>query len=207
MPGPSAGTKVLMSFGAVDGGFEFAMQLRLDIYRKFGKSPDADGSFCYLDAESLRGAPGTGYKYNAVTDKNMMENKDWETLYNAAMASCRTIILLITRQWLTSKYCWMELDTLVGMAERKQPMTTVIVLWPDAKGLLEQNSWQQRQDKATRSPGDFWKRIKSLKGGHVYAVSGANPIIGAVGAQVEPNKYAYSCSASERDIILAKVVA
>ena len=49
----------------------------------------------------------------------MMENPDWEELYNAAMASCRTMILLITRQWLTSKYCWMEMDTLVSMAEKK----------------------------------------------------------------------------------------
>ena len=56
-------TKVLLSFGAVQGGFEFAMQLRLDIYKKISRSFEADPYFCYVDAESLRTNQVTKYTY------------------------------------------------------------------------------------------------------------------------------------------------
>ncbi len=113
MPLPTEKTRVLMSFGAVDGGFEFGMQLRLDIYQKFGKNADADPAFCYLDAESLRVDSTTKYTYDLKSDKIMMENPDWDKYYESAMKYCKTMILLITKQWLTSKWCWKELDMLV----------------------------------------------------------------------------------------------
>ena len=89
MDGPTETTRVLLSFGAWTGGFEFAMQLRMDIYRTFGKNPGHDSAFCYLDAESLRNDAKTSYTYQTATDKNMMANPYWDKYYEAATRHCR----------------------------------------------------------------------------------------------------------------------
>jgi hypothetical protein len=145
-------TKVLLSFGAVEGGFEFALQLRLDIYNKFARNSDGDPFFCYLDAESLRGGQNTVYTYNPNTDMNVMSNPEWKKNYELAMKSCKTMILLVTKQWLTSKWCWLELDMLVTTAETCKKKI-VVVYWPDAASLMKEGKWTERQEGGTtRTP-------------------------------------------------------
>lgn len=199
-------TKVLLSFGAVQGGFEFAMQLRLDIYKKFNERSDANPYFCYLDAESLRTNQNTTYTYKANTDMNVMSNPDWEANYLTAMQSCKTMILLITRQWLRSKWCWKELDMLITEAAKSEKKL-VVVYWPDARSLMEQGIWDERQEGgATHTPADLLERIGRIKSDKVEITCGAQtPFLGQVpGGDV--NIFKYSCSEGECQNILATVV-
>src|SRR5271166_1004410 len=179
-------TKILLSFGAVQGGFEFSMQLRLDIYKKFGRSFDGDPYFCYLDAESLRTNKNTVYTYKPNTDMNVMSNTEWAENYKSAMKSCKSMILLITKQWLTSKWCWAELDMLVTMAETSNKKI-IVVYWPDAASLMQQGtSWAERQEGgANRTPKDLFDRIEKIGSNKFVTVSsgkvesGQTPIEGA----------------------------
>jgi len=195
-------TRVLMSFGAPIGGFEFAMQLRHDIYQKFGKKPDTDPAFCYLDAESLRADAKTKYKYDPKSDKYMMSNDEWHAYYESAMKKCGTMILLITKLWLTSKWCWQELDMLVSIAEKKKGnLKTIIVMWPDGATLLKSDKWQERQEGGkARTPKDLLQRLDKLQNSIYVRVSGSPAITDGT------NTYAYSCSDAEAQTIKAAVV-
>jgi hypothetical protein len=197
-------TKVLLSFGAVQGGSEFAMQLRLDIYKKFGKSSDADPYFCYLDAESLRTYENTIYTYKPDTDMNVMSNPVWKKNYELAMRYSRTMLLLITKQWMTSRWCWLELDMLVTAAENSKKKIAV-VYWPDAASLMKEGTWRERQEGGTtRTPKDLYERIQKI-GSFVTTTCGAQaPIEGKLpGGSV--NTFAYSCTEQECKHILGMI--
>jgi hypothetical protein len=209
MIGPTENTKVLMSFGAWTGGFEFAMQMRLDIYRKFGKNPDGDPAFCYLDAESLRTDAKTSYTYHAATDKNMMANPYWDKYYESAMRNCRTMILFITKEWLVSKWCWRELDMLIRTAEKRPALKVIVVMFPDGAAKLKTSTWTERQEGGVaRSPQDLAARLDRLTNAFYIRVSGSPAIVGAItkgGATVGSNTFAYSCSEAESNLIIANV--
>ena len=203
-------TKVLMSFGARTGGFEFAMQLRHDIYRKFGVDPAARPGFCYLDGESLRGDPRTTYTYDARSDNNMMANPEWDENYQAAMDNCKTMVLLITREWLVSKWCWRELDMLVGVAERRgDELKTIIVSWPDGETLLKSDGWTERQEPGeARTPRDLDDRLNRLDNVFRLRVAGKPAIVGRItqgGRYMGTNIFAYSCNQTECDLIIHNV--
>jgi hypothetical protein len=198
-------TKVLLSFGAVEGGFEFAMQLRLDIYKKFSQSFDADPYFCYLDAESLRTSQGTTYKYKSDTDMNIMSNDKWKENYKLAMEHCTTMILLITKQWLKSKWCWLELDMLITEAEKSKKKLAV-VYWPDALSLMYEGIWEEKQEGKTRTPRELFERIDKLGTGKFQiTICGAQtPILGQVpGGKV--NLFQYSCTEQECQHIVGMI--
>jgi hypothetical protein len=197
-------TKVLLSFGAIEGGFEFAMQLRLDIYKKFNRSFDADPYFCYLDAESLRTSRGTVYTYKPDTDMNVMSNPEWKKNYELAMKYCKTMILLVTKQWLSSKWCWLELDMLITAAEHCTKKI-VVVYWPDAASLMKKGTWPERQEGGTtRTPKDLYERIEKI-GSFIAITCGAQaPIKGELpGGRV--NTFAYSCTEQECSLILGMI--
>jgi TIR domain len=221
MPNLTANTRVLVSFGARSGGMEFVMQLRYDIYKKFGRSPSADPGFCYLDAESLRSESKTKYKYDTATDTNFMSNPEWDSYYDSAMNYCRTMILLITKQWLESEWCWKELEMLVSKAEKKPDLRVIVVYWPDAQELMQKNSWPDRNKGKTNgvsyTPQQFNRRIQKFRNIFALNVSGQQPpIIGqlmATGASglsaLTPrggeNTFAYSLSEAESNLILANI--
>jgi hypothetical protein len=209
--------RVLVSFGAADGGIEFAMQLRFDIYKKFGVNPATDPAFCYLDGDTLRVDPKTNYTYNAMTDTNMMDNPNWYNFYHAAMKSCGTMVLLITSGWLKSKWCFQELDMLVSLAAKKQNMRVLVVLWPDATALLQTGSWQDRHGGSQNRVG-FLKRVNELPGRWIYHVSNAGASRAPGPGQVQrtdkktnvttafgTNNFNFSCTEAERNLILAQI--
>ena len=76
-------TRVIISFGAAFGGFEFALQLRHDIMRaKNQKHP----AYCYLDAISLQAAADTRYPWDEKYHIFKMQNPHWAQFYESAMA-------------------------------------------------------------------------------------------------------------------------
>ena len=103
-------TRLLLSFGSADS-FATATEIRKrvmefcekDAYISYIDTNDA--GFVYLDAETLKGKPGT------YIDKetNKVLNDDWEAVYKKAMHNCDCMLFIITEAWLKSKWCWQEL--------------------------------------------------------------------------------------------------
>jgi hypothetical protein len=212
MPNPGDGAKVLLSFGATSGGFEFAMALRAEIYQKFSKNADADPEFCYLDAESLRGSPDAKYNYDQFHDLAVMSMRDWDTAYRSAMDHCRTMILLVTKQWLISKWCWHELNMLVDTVARRTDVKVIAVFWPDAMDLLRKGSWIDKQpvknkfNVTERTPQQLYDSLTKI-GSRLFAiyVSAAK----GPGITVIENRgsmgFMYACSQEECGLILAQI--
>lgn len=98
--------KVLMSFGAVNGGFELAWDIHNEIEKKLGKDS------VYLDAISLKNTAGTEYNWDSNLGIYKMSNPDWNTFYEKAMKNSVCMIFLITNVWLESFYCWHEYEML-----------------------------------------------------------------------------------------------
>lgn len=109
-------TRILLSFGGREGGFELIMQMRDDIMARYQKK---DPSFCYLDAISLENAPTTQYPYlpidhpyikteKVLIDVAKMQNDHWDTYYPAAMKNSAVVVFMINRLWLDSQYCLQE---------------------------------------------------------------------------------------------------
>ncbi len=133
-------TRIIISFGARDGGFELTEHLRLDIMDRYGKRQifrdkndkflyaKSDESFCYLDAITLGQARGTSYpfleldktirgaKKKVHIDLNKMANPYWDTYYPEAVANSAVMIFQITDPWLASEYCLQELGWFIVQA-------------------------------------------------------------------------------------------
>ena len=82
----TASTRVILSFGAAYGGFEFAMQLRSDIMERAGKPWNDDPAAVYLDHQSLKNAPGTKCEWDVEHGIHKMSNAWWKDFYK----KCRT---------------------------------------------------------------------------------------------------------------------
>lgn len=103
-------TKLLLSFGSADS-FATATEIRnrvmefckTDAYISYREANDT--GFVYLDAETLKGKPGT-----YIDEKtNKVLNDSWEAVYKEAMKNCDCMLFIITKAWLNSKWCWQEL--------------------------------------------------------------------------------------------------
>jgi hypothetical protein len=153
-------TRVIVSFGARDGGFELTAQLRLEIMDRYGKRKvlrdpagkflriDADEAFCYLDAITLANAEGTTYdrlsvdkdiqgaKRSMAIDLNKMANPYWDTYYPAAVANAAVMVFQVTEPWLWSAYCLEELAWFLvqglGNLERGKETPCVFMVFPEA---------------------------------------------------------------------------
>lgn len=103
-------TKLLLSFGSADC-FAIVKEIRnrvmefceKDAYISYLETRDS--GFVYLDAETLKGKPGT---YIDEKTKKVL-NDDWEAVYKKAMENCDCMLFIITEAWLKSKWCWQEL--------------------------------------------------------------------------------------------------
>jgi hypothetical protein len=158
-------TRVIVSFGARDGGFELTAQLRLDIMDRYGKRKvirapngnflhvESDEAFCYLDAITLGQARGTTYdklqlektiggvKQKVFVDLNKMANPYWDTYYPEAVANSAVMIFQITNPWLTSEYCLEELGWFMIQAlknlEMGRPVGCIFMVFEEAKAGFE----------------------------------------------------------------------
>ncbi len=97
-------TKVLLSFGARDGGFEFARQLRELLMRARGWT---DPCAIYLDAVSARSHPSSTTQRIVVEGHgvNAYRNPQWRELYQAAMRNAKAMVFIATPAWARSVYC------------------------------------------------------------------------------------------------------
>jgi hypothetical protein len=95
-------TKVLMSWGAADGGFQYAMDLREKLMRlRHWTDPCA----VYLDAKSIRGFPG---EYPNPNIQGAVLNTHWKEYYQAAMRNAKVMVFIATPAWLASPWCAAE---------------------------------------------------------------------------------------------------
>jgi len=173
-------TRVIVSFGAREGGFELTAQLRLDIMDRYGKrrvlrdpagkwlQTIADDAFCYLDAITLKDAEGTKYDQLALpktidgkeqwvkVDLNKMANPFWDTYYPAAVANAAVMIFQITKPWLASEYCLEELGWFIvqGLSnlDKGKESPCIFMVFPEAETEFQLLLTQLRQGLSTRRP-------------------------------------------------------
>ncbi len=94
--------KVIISFGARNGGFELTWALKKEIDDLLG------ANIAYLDAISLEADSLTKYTWNEDLGIWKMSNENWYEYYEKAMNKSHFMIFLITKEWLDSYYCWQE---------------------------------------------------------------------------------------------------
>jgi hypothetical protein len=178
----TASTRVIVSFGARDGGFDLTLQLRLDIMDRYGKRRvhrlptgkflrmESDESFCYLDAVSLEKAGGTTYtqmkvekvvgglKKDVGIDVFKMANPFWNKYYPQAMANAAVMIFQITQPWLASQYCleefaWFMIQG-VNNLEVGKPVYCIFMVFEEAKDGFKLLLAQLRNGLATKAPSE-----------------------------------------------------
>lgn len=118
-------SKVLISFGAMDGGFELAWALKKQIDDMMGEN------YVYIDAISLENDPNTTYNWNENLAIYKMANPNWETYFKLTMENCETMVLMITKPWLNSQWCKQELGWLIDELKIRR-INVVIVVFKDA---------------------------------------------------------------------------
>lgn len=173
-------TRVIVSFGAREGGFELTAQLRLDIMDRYGKRrvvrdpagkwlrTEADDAFCYLDAITLKDASGTSYdqlklkkkvggvEREVAVDLNKMANPYWNTYYPAAVGNAAVMIFQITTPWLESEYCleefgWFIMQGLKNMESGKE-IACIFMVFPEAEAKFSELLNQLRKGLTTGIP-------------------------------------------------------
>ena len=127
---PPTDVDVVISFGARNGGFELAWDIRNRILQyTYGiHLTDAWETPVYLDALSLRYDPGTTYDWNPVLGIYQMLNPAWEAFYRQAMAQCKYMIFIITPEWCESRWCWMEYDLYISLFRNR--IEPIFVVFP-----------------------------------------------------------------------------
>lgn len=129
-------SKVLISFGAMDGGFEFAWSIKERIDEIFGSNT------AYIDAVSLENDPNTAYNWNEELAIYKMSNPNWEAYFKLTMENCDTMILLITRPWLQSNWCNQELGWLIEELKIRN-IKVIPVVFEDAIQYINQTPDKQ----------------------------------------------------------------
>ncbi|WP_247424693.1 hypothetical protein [Ralstonia pseudosolanacearum] len=106
--------KNILSFGARDGGFELAMQVRHDFDLLMGlhKKPDGNLAHNYLDAISLQSNSQTKVTKLEGMDVFKMQNPFWDIGYKNGIDNAKKMIFFITPEWLASAFCRQEFQWL-----------------------------------------------------------------------------------------------
>lgn len=201
-------TRVLLSFGAAAGGFEFAMELRRNIMCKYRKTEQADPYFVYIDAESLRGDPQTRYTWDPGLGIYKMSNPCWDTFYKSAMSRCDYMVFLLSAPWLRSNWCWDEFAWYERVITEKS-VTPIFVVFKDAQAILSGSSKVKDGRGGEHDLKPLWQQMISHKNAAVIdIVTEVAPEVGTV--VVEGATYAYThkyvCSSMELSAILNKIV-
>lgn len=104
-------TRVVLSFGAFNGGAYFARWLRWQIMQRRGWSRI---NSVYLDTEALKLVPDTKIE---VKDNSRpwltgiaSMNGGWHGYYRYAMSEAHTMLFALTREWMASQWCRQEAD-------------------------------------------------------------------------------------------------
>jgi hypothetical protein len=155
-------TRVIVSFGAREGGFELTLQLRLDIMDRYGRRrivrdpagkflrfDVSDESFCYLDAVTLADDPKTSHpqvelNYGSEAapqwrkvDIYKMQNPFWDVFYPKAVKNAAVMVFQVTKWWMTSEYCLQELGWFLvecfNASTRGEPTSTILMVFQESK--------------------------------------------------------------------------
>jgi hypothetical protein len=97
-------TKVVLSFGSRNGGFDFAVRLRESLMRTRGWT---DPCSIYLDAISAAQHEESTSEPITVngTVVQAYRNPRWRELYQAAMWNARAMVFIATPEWASSNWC------------------------------------------------------------------------------------------------------
>lgn len=93
--------KVLMSFGAKDGGYELVSTLREELMELRGWS---DPCSIYLDGPSTKTITSVNKKQIAID----YGESYWKALFKAAMRQSKAMVFVVTSQWARSHWCSQE---------------------------------------------------------------------------------------------------
>jgi hypothetical protein len=209
-------THVLLSFGAINGGFEFAMALRWDIMKKLGKKWEDEPHFVYLDAESLRDDSETKYPWDGKLGIYKMSNANWKKHYIDAMIECSHMIFLISEPWLKSKWCWDEYNWYLKVVAEGKLITPIFVIFKDAEKILTSNNIIEDSEGTKHNLKDSIiltginnssciVDIKSDSLGELKNVKACVKPPDGSESKVYEYVYKYVCSKSELNQILSKI--
>lgn len=203
----TSSTRVILSFGSALGGFEFALQLRHDIMQSRGMSWDDDPAYIYVDAASLIKQAQTQYTWDEKLGIYKMSNPFWAQFYKDAMDNATNMIFLVTQQWLSSQWCWEELDFYAERFRKNPNIKPIFVVFPDAVPILKKNEIVLR-DGSKRHPSQIWNEIKNISNSCVIDIETA-PIPDLQTVIVEGATYTYHyryvCNESELNKIISSI--
>lgn len=128
--------KIVLSFGARDGGALFAQWLREELRRRKGYA--AAQNAVYLDTIALQNNVGTKLTMRTIVETPMRTsrlwnshsmvptagglasmNQAWRWYYKYAVKNAHTMIFMVTKAWSESSYCRDELDIFKEENERR----------------------------------------------------------------------------------------
>jgi hypothetical protein len=201
-------TRVILSFGAASGGFEFAMQLRKDIMDVYNKKWEKDLSFVYLDAESLKGESGTMFTWDNTLGIYKMSNEKWAKFYKDAMSQCDYMIFLLSDPWLSSQWCWQEFEWYYDTIKTKN-ITPILLVFKDAQKYLDPAKvGDNKADEKVIKLKKILSALIEIKGCVVCPInSDPDPALGQIEVEGQTYKYTYryTCTEEERSAILNSV--
>jgi hypothetical protein len=175
-------TRVIVSFGAREGGFELTLQLRLDIMDRYGRRrmlrdpagkfmgfAISDEAFCYLDAVTLAEDPMTRHpqvelNYGSEAAPNWrkvdiykMQNPFWDVFYPKAAKNATVMVFQVTKWWMGSEYCLQELGWFlvesIQAATRGEPTPCILMVFEESKVEFAELLTQLRSGLETGNPG------------------------------------------------------
>ncbi|MDR3640060.1 MAG: hypothetical protein P4L39_01910 [Humidesulfovibrio sp.] len=200
-------TRVLLSFGAAAGGFEFAMQLRKDIMDKYKKTEQTDPYFTYIDAESLRNDVETKYTWDQNLGIYKMSNPCWDTFYKSAMSKCDYMVFLISEPWLKSNWCWDEFNW-YQMVLTEKSITPIFVVFKDALSILNGNNKVKDGKGNIHDLKPIWQLMITHKNASTVIIN-TDPDPGVAKVIVDGATYTYThkyvCNTQELSAILTKI--
>jgi hypothetical protein len=212
-------TKVILSFGTRNGGFDMAITLRSKIMAKLG-IPESDKTSVYLDAVSLRGAPGEFIGGYDDQGRPWYLNNYWDDYYFGALNQARTMVTLLTKPWLMSHWCWGEFAWIMKLKnnpQRVRDLKIIFVMFQDSEEILNQGfldvTWKEegKEYREKQRPRDVWWAIRAMREHVTVKVPGAQRVavnttkIGGNDVVKDGFNYVYTCNDSDYDRILTEI--
>ena len=140
----TSGVKVLLSFGARQGGYKYAISLRRFINRSMGW--DDDSTNVYIDSEALEKHPFTKPGSGGL-------NPIWDNIYWTCINQCKVMVFLVTKPWLDSPNCRQEIE---WWKINKGSVPVICLMFKDAADDFKDGTfWESEFREFCSSDADF----------------------------------------------------
>jgi hypothetical protein len=158
-------TRVVLSFGAADGGALFAQWLRVELMKLKGyREPNN----VYLDTVALSQVPGTELRMREIrpTAGGLASmNEGWTDYYRYAVSMAHTMVFVATKAWYRSPYCGNELKWYIAEnQERRQggrrSLRGLALTFPEEGGLTVFGGMRSIRARKKYAVDDPRKRMK-----------------------------------------------